>query len=80
MGGTFVHEAFVLEDDFHAERLRKFDTLEEPLAELRQLEGMTSAELAKAIGPAPCADHCGRRELRIIEETGRIVAEVDPIE
>jgi hypothetical protein len=60
----------VLEDDFHAERLRTYQRRDQAVADLRRLEHLTRSELAKEIGPTPCADHCGRRELHIIEDTG----------
>ena len=69
---------FVLEDDFHAQWLRKFDTADAAVAELRRLEKLAPAELAKEIGQVPCADHCGHRELRVIEETGKEIARAKP--
>ena len=65
---------YVLEDDFHAEWLREFDTPEAAIADLRRLESLTQAQLAEDIGPTPCADHCGRRDLQVIEDTGKEIA------
>lgn len=65
---------YVLEDDFHAEWLRRYDTSDAAVADLRRLERLTPSQLAKEIGPTPCADHCGRRELHVIEETGKEIA------
>ena len=69
---------YVLEDDFHAEWIRKFDTAEAAVKELRRLEALTTAELAGEIGPTPCADHCGVRDLHVIEETGKEIARAKP--
>jgi hypothetical protein len=69
---------YILEDDFHAQWLRKFDTEEAAIAELRRLEKLAPAELAKEIGQVPCADRCGHRELVVIEETGKEVARARP--
>jgi hypothetical protein len=65
---------YVLEDNFHAEWLRKYDVRDAALADLRRLERLTHVQLANEIGQTPCADHCGRRELHIIDETGKEIA------
>ena len=62
---------YVLKDDFHAEWLRRYDRRDAAVADLRLLEHLTPSQLAKEIGPTPCADHCGRGELHVIEETGK---------
>jgi hypothetical protein len=63
----------VLEDDYHGERLREFDSVDKAVAELRRLEVMNSDELASEIGPTPCVGNCGSRELLILAE-GKVVA------
>jgi hypothetical protein len=69
---------YVLEDDFHAEWIREFDTADAAVNELRRLAALTPAELAGEIGPTPCADHCGVRDLHVIEETGKEIARAKP--
>jgi len=65
---------YVLEDDFHAEWLRMYDARDAALAALRRLERLMPVQLANEIGQTPCADHCGRRELHMIDETGKEIA------
>jgi hypothetical protein len=62
---------YVLEDDFHAERIREFDTLDAALSEFRRLDALTPARLTEEIGMTPCSDHCGQRELRVFENGGK---------
>jgi hypothetical protein len=64
---------YVLEDEFHAEWLREFDTPEAAITELRRLEALTSAQLVREIGPTPCGRQCVR-DLHVIEETGKEIA------
>ena len=69
---------YVLEDDFHAEWLRGFDTAEAAIHELRRLEALTPAQLVSEIGPTPCGDQCGVRDLHVIEKTGKEIAPAKP--
>ena len=63
-------EAF-LEDNCHAQTLRRFETREEAVSELRRLELLDWIDLQREIGPCPCSSNCGRREL-IVSSGGRI--------
>jgi hypothetical protein len=69
---------YVLEDGFHSEWLREFDTAEAAVNELRRLEALTPPQLASEIGSTPCANHCGVRDLHVIEETGKEIARAKP--
>ena len=71
---------YVLEDDFHAQWLRGFETKEAAVADLTRLQSLTPAQLMKDIGPTPCADHCGRRDLHVIEDAGKEIARADTIQ
>lgn len=69
---------YVLQDDFHAEWLRTFETSEAAIEALRRLEALSPDDLVREIGPTPCVDRCGVRDLHVIEETGREIAQAKP--
>ena len=69
---------YVLEDEFHSEWLRKFDSAEDAIEELRRLEALTPDELVREIGPTPCGNRSCVRELHVIEETGKEIATAKP--
>jgi hypothetical protein len=71
-------EAF-LEDVFHAQTIKRFETSGEAVSELRRLEPLDWIDLQREIGPCPCSSNCGRRELAV-SSGGRIVAEARPID
>jgi hypothetical protein len=71
-------EAF-LEDVFHAQTIKRFETREEAVSELRRLERVDPIDLQREIGPCPCESNCGSRAL-VVASGGRIVAEARPID
>jgi hypothetical protein len=63
---------YAIEDDFHAEILREYDDRKTADSELARLKALTAKELEVELGPTPCADRCGHRELQLIEyEAGK---------
>jgi hypothetical protein len=67
-----------IEDDFHAEFIRNYETVEAALAELHRLSTLTADELADEIGPTPCSGPglC-RRQLQVVAD-GQVLERAEP--